>query len=129
MLWSETVGAWPLRSLANMRIARASCRWFEEHATSVAASRAFCSAGSRIELSSAMIQITTSSSTSVNAAARLRLQDMWHLVKSGLRMHSLSDVLRGEGGGEGELSGETDSGAGAICHPESVFQNTAELRC
>src|SRR5688500_10840486 len=104
-LGSETVGAWPLCSLANIRIARASCRWFDEHATAAAAARAFCSAGSSTEINTAMMPMTTSSSTSVKAAARQsRLRDMRHLALSGLETPSLSYVLGGEGGGEGRIA-------------------------
>src|SRR5688572_2429194 len=49
-----------------------SCRMLDAHRVLFEASRALLSAGIRIAMSSAMIPITTSNSTSVNAPARRR---------------------------------------------------------
>jgi hypothetical protein len=52
-----------------MRKAWMICRWLLEHATPAACSRALRRTGMRMEISSAMMPITTSSSTSVKAHA------------------------------------------------------------
>jgi hypothetical protein len=51
--------------LMYVSIAIAICRMLLEHCTVFACRRAFCSAGNRIEISTAMIPMTTSNSTSV----------------------------------------------------------------
>src|SRR5581483_4653667 len=63
----------PFCSLAYMNIICPICRSLEAQDTFFAASRALLSDGSRIEISSAMIPMTTSNSTSVNPPNRLPL--------------------------------------------------------
>ena len=61
-------------SLANIRNAIMICRWLLEQAAPLAASRARRRAGIRIEISSAITPITTSSSTSVKARLERRAE-------------------------------------------------------
>jgi hypothetical protein len=56
----------PLLLTAYRSIANPICRRFDRQAVTFACSRAAFSAGSRMAIRSAMIPITTSSSTSVN---------------------------------------------------------------
>src|SRR5689334_16342324 len=55
----------PRQSLAYMRVIVMSCRMLDRHLVVLACWRALLSAGSKIEISSAMMPMTTSSSTSV----------------------------------------------------------------
>src|SRR5215217_5296482 len=57
----------PLLSLAYIMFTVQSWRMLAMHFVRLAWSRAFCRAGNRIAINSAMIPMTTSSSTSVNA--------------------------------------------------------------
>src|SRR5687767_2919015 len=68
LLAETTAGGWtPLLSLMYMSIAWASCLMLLAHLTVIAWRRARESAGSRIDTSTAMMPMTTNSSTSVNA--------------------------------------------------------------
>jgi hypothetical protein len=64
-----TVCMYPLCSLANMIVAVVSWRMFERHCAVAAAWRALPNAGRSTLISSAIMPMTTSSSTSVNARA------------------------------------------------------------
>src|SRR3954468_15179397 len=66
-------GIWLLLSLAYMMVAVAICFMLLRHATERAPSRALLSAGRSIAISRAMMPMTTSSSTRVNAARWLLL--------------------------------------------------------
>src|SRR5256885_2071377 len=63
-------GSAPLFALLYMRIAVASCFRLLWHCTFLAASRALLSVGRRMDMSRAMMPMTTSSSTSVNPVRR-----------------------------------------------------------
>src|SRR5947209_10977300 len=65
-------GSHPLLSLQYEINDEPSCRRFDKHCTCLACSRAFPKAGRRIEISSAIIPITTSNSTKVNAGVNAR---------------------------------------------------------
>ena len=69
VVFPPLLGMNPLWSLAHMMVAAASWRTLLRHWTCFACSRARLSAGSRIAISTAMMPMTTSSSTSVNPAA------------------------------------------------------------
>src|SRR5690242_19783414 len=97
------------------------CRRFDRHAAVFALWRALLSAGSRIEISSAMMPITTSSSTSVKARvtrARLRMRlDMMQFLLVG---------ARNAGRGFSQAGARNVKGFAKICIPTgtSVLQST-----
>src|SRR3954469_38603 len=69
---SYRVGSQPRLALAYMTTAPWICRRFDAQAVRIDDSRAFFRLGSRIAIRSAMIPMTTRSSTSVNAAVEPR---------------------------------------------------------
>src|SRR5687767_15963977 len=87
---------------------RASCLRLLEHLVRAAASRTFCTAGSRRPIKTAMMAITTSSSMSVKADRRVRRFIRVALTKgmngTGSRLPRLQlDVLVRVAGGDGDV--------------------------